>query len=148
KKRRSTRAALSSSCRTSSAPCPTFLRSSINRDTRPSRLGFHFLNQPGVQGDGYRGEGLGHRAALLGFLCFRLKFLLVDAGNFGVRLELDERNAESAVGFIQVNLGRGTDPGRRKTGLRQTVGERHGKASGMRRADELLRIGAGAGFKS
>jgi hypothetical protein len=53
-------------------------------------------------------------------------------------------DAPSLVGLVEVHARHGSNFLRLVAGLGQATGERHGKAAGMRRTDQLFRVCAGA----
>src|SRR5437764_5028450 len=88
-------------------------------------------------------QRLGDRTIILGLLRHALEGCLVDARDVAFGRKLDARHPPSRVALVEMHGRLGSNFLRLMTGLREPVGERHRKTAGVRRADQLLRIGAG-----
>src|SRR2546429_7259696 len=95
-----------------------------------------------LQVDGRRRQRLGDGTVLLCLLRQALEGCLVDARDVAFGRKVDARNPPSRVALVEMHGRLGSNFLRLVAGLREPIGEGHGKTAGVRRADQLLRIGA------
>src|SRR5438552_13731390 len=87
-------------------------------------------------------QRLGDRTVLLGLLRHALEGCLVDARDVAFGRKVDARNPPSRVALVEMHGRLGSNFLRLVAGLREPIGEGHRKTAGVRRADQLLGIGA------
>src|SRR5438128_1887094 len=98
----------------------------------------------GLKGDGRGRQGLRNGTVLLRLFGEALEGALIDARDVAFGCEIDARDAPSLLGLIEVHGRRRSNFLRLVAGLGERAGDGHGKAAGMRRADQLFWIRAGA----
>src|ERR1700687_519228 len=86
-------------------------------------------------------ERLRHRTVLFGIECVFLKCCVVDAGNLGLGLQVDPGDGKRLSHFFESYLRNRVEARRCYAGARQLRRQRHREAPGVRRADQLLRVG-------
>src|SRR2546429_4100146 len=98
------------------------------------------LNQRRIQLDVRSRQSLRHGTILLRRLRLFEKSCFIDAGHFAFGVEFNSRDLEAFANLLETDAGLRANSRRIVTGLRQSRRQRHRKTSGMRRADQLLRI--------
>src|SRR5262249_3904785 len=82
------------------------------------------------------------RAGRLGLLGVLEELVARHARNLPAQSQRDRRNLPAAALLLHAEVGFGLELLRRMPGAAEAKGQRHGEAAGMRRRDQLFRIGA------
>src|SRR4029077_16766207 len=96
-----------------------------------------------AQRDGRGCQRFRDGTVLLGIVGEALEGCLIDPRHVAFGCQIDAGDSPTLVALVEMDAGRGPNYLWLVAGLREAVGERHRKASGMRRAHQLFGIGAG-----
>src|SRR5438128_2716807 len=105
------------------------------------------FNQRRVQPNVRSRQRLRYRTILLRRLRLFEKSLLINAGHFAFGVEFNRSDLEAFANLLETYIRLRANSRWIVTGLRQSRRQRHRKTSGMRRANQFLRIRPRAFFK-